>query len=505
MGSTVSEASRILIVDDDFEQVEMISLFLNYCGFLEVDSAGNLESLWGLLETVHYDVILLDYMLPDGTGLQVLNELSTRGHQVPVIMITGQGDERIAARAIQHGALDYLIKGDDYLETLPVLIRKAIHTNKLQLSIQRSEKQIRYQALLLSNVRDAVVVWDLDGSITYWNLAAEELFGWRADERLGCAVSKVYLQAFEPPIQLLEEYENTARHIERRCRIRDGRNIWVSSQITALYDISTTDQLIGYMDVVHDITERKQMEHQIQATQMQLVQAARLATIGEMASGIAHQIYNPLTTIIADAQLLLQELPQDVPGHDSAEAIEQAGWRLQSVVQRLLEFSRPASSTLEFLAVNRTIENAISLVGAHIEAVGVEIETCLAINLPLIHGNVRQLEDLWVNLLLLARDATQAEHTHKIQIRTSHGKDGFLLVEIGDNGRPIPDYQLASLFEPDFTGSVVARGSGLELSICREIVRQHNGQISAKCMPDGETIVSVSLPAMHHQMMNANQ
>ena len=496
MRNTVSESYRILIVDDDFEQVELISLFLSFSGFTEVDSAGNLEGLWGLLEATHYDVILLDYMLPDGTGLQVLNELSIRGHQVPVIMITGQGDEHIAARAIQHGALDYLIKKDSYLETLPALIRKVIHTNKLQISIQHSEKQIRYQALLMNNVRDAVVVWDLDGSITYWNLAAEALFGWRAEERLGVPVSNVYLQAFEPPIQPMEKNENTARHIERRCRTREGRDIWVSSQITALYDESTTNQLIGYMDVVHDITERKQMERQFQVTQMQFAQAARLATISEMASGVAHQIYNPLTTIIADSQLLLHKLPLEAPGRDSAEAIEQAGWRIQGAVQRLLEFSRPASSTMEFLAVNQTIENAISLVGAHIEAVGVEIETRLATNLPLIQGNVRQLEDLWVNLLLLARDAARAQHQHKIRIHTTRGNNGFLLVEISDNGRPIPACQIASLFEPEFTGSVEGRGTGLELSICREIVRQHNGQITATSMP-GETTVSVSLPATH--------
>jgi signal transduction histidine kinase len=373
MGHTVSESYHILIVDDDFEQVEMITLFLNFNGFQKVDSARDMESLWRHLATSQYDIILLDYMLPDGTGLQVLDGLSQRGHQIPVIMVTGLGNERIAVQAIQRGALDYLIKDRNYLETLPALIRK----------------------------------------------------------------------------------------------------------------------------VVHDIADRKQMEHQYQANQLQLTQAARLATIGEMASGIAHQIYNPLTTIIADAQLLLHELPQDHTGRESAEAIEQAGWRLQSVVQRLLEFSRPATSNLEILAVNQTIEGAISLVGAHIEAAGVEIETRLETDLPMIQGNVRQLEDLWVNLLLLARDAAHAERAKKIRIRTKRADNNSLLVQVCDNGRPIPAHQIASIFEPDFTGLADGRGTGLELSICREIVRQHNGQIMATSLPEGETIISVSLPFMH--------
>ena len=372
MGNTVSESHRILIVDDDIEQVEMITLFLNFKGFQNVDSAKNLESLWRLLDSEKYDIILLDYILPDGTGLQVLDGLSQRGHQIPVIMITGLGNERIAVQAIQRGAQDYLIKGEDFLESLPALIRK----------------------------------------------------------------------------------------------------------------------------VVHDLMERKQVERQTQANHLQLTQAARLATIGEMASGIAHQIYNPLTTIIADAQLLLHELPQDHTGRESAEAIEQAGWRLQNAVQRLLEFSRPAASTLELVDVNQTIESAISLVGAHIETVGVEIEIYLESNLPQIRGNVRQLVDLWVNLLLLAREAAQAERGNKIWIRTQLTNKSSLLVEVCDNGRPIPADQIASIFDPDFIGSPDGRGTGLELSICREIVRQHNGQIKATSLPEGETIVSVSLPGM---------
>jgi len=372
MGNTIPDSYRILIVDDDFEQVEMITLFLNFNGFQKVDSAKDLESLWKLLSSEQYDIILLDYMLPDGTGLQVLDGLSQRGHQVPVIMITGLGNERIAVQAMQQGAQDYLIKGEDYLETLPALIHK----------------------------------------------------------------------------------------------------------------------------VVQDLMERKQMESQIQANHVQLTQAARLATIGEMASGIAHQIYNPLTTIIADAQLLLHELPQDHTGRESAKAIEQAGWRLQNAVQRLLEFSRPAASTLELLDVNQTIENAISLVGAHIEAAGIEIETCLEDKLPQIQGNVRQLEDLWVNLLLLARDAARAEHGNNIRVRTQLTSNGTLLVEVCDNGRPIPADQIASIFEPDFISPADGRGTGLELSICREIVRQHNGQITTTSLPEGETIVSVSLPGL---------
>ena len=141
-------------------------------------------------------------------------------------------------------------------------------------------------------------------------------------------------------------------------------------------------RIFEFQSVGRDITDRKRLEAEIQAAQAQLVHAARMATIGEVASGVAHQIYNPLTTIIADAQILLRQLPARQTGRESAEAIEQAGWRLQKVVQRLMEFSRPATETLSSLSVNETIQSALSLVHASIESIGGQLEAQLGDELP---------------------------------------------------------------------------------------------------------------------------
>ena len=358
-----------------------------------------------------------------------------------------------------------------------------------------------YQALLLNNVRDAIVVWNMQGRITYWNPAASYLFGRKMNECLGQPVSEIYLPAFTPTVSLPREGETTGRYVERQFRHQNGQTIWVSSRISILYDARAGNRTIGYMDVSRNITPNKQMEAEIRGAQTHLTQAARLAMIGEMASGIAHQINNPLTTIIADAHLLLRSLPPESPAHESAEAIQQAGWRLQEAVQRLLEFSRPATTTLEALSVNHTIQRALLLVGAHIEAAGISLESHLQEDLPAVRGNARQLEDLWVNLLLLARDAVSAVAPHRnaransIRVGTKARSSGSVTIEIRDNGIPIPADQLASIFEPNFIGPTNGRGTGMELSICREIVRQHGGQITAESNPDHDTIFCVTLPA----------
>jgi len=198
---------RVLIVDDDFAQAEMVSEFLRISGYTHIDHVPDVRSVWHYLANSNtagrpYDIILLDYKLPDGTGLDILDEMARRGYRIPAVMITGQGNERIAVQAIQHGAADYLLKGGEYLITLPALIHKTIQAHHLKISIERTQEQIRYQALLLNNVRDAVVVWDMSGLITYWNPAATSLFGWSAEERLGRPVAQIYLSSFSPPITL---------------------------------------------------------------------------------------------------------------------------------------------------------------------------------------------------------------------------------------------------------------------------------------------------------------
>jgi two-component system, cell cycle sensor histidine kinase and response regulator CckA len=495
----MSEPIHILIVDDNEDHALLATEFLHMSGPFTIRMAQDTQEMWQALADEVPDVVLLDYNLPGGNGLEALAQFAARGYRMPVVMVTGRGDERVAAQAIQRGAIDYLVKSGDYLRMLPALVEKAARTHQLFASAQRSLEQIRYQALLLDNVLDAVVVWDLDGRITFWNRSAERLFGWTAAERLNQPAAQCYWPAFAPPIEPLPA-DLKLVDVERRYEIQPGKEIWVSSNLTALQ--TPSGQPLGYMDVSRDITARKQLEAQIQAAQTQLAQAARLAAIGELASGVAHQISNPLTTVIAEAQILLRTLKPGQAARESAEAIERAGWRAQGAVQRLLDFSRPASTLQEALAINETIQHALTLVGGQIENAGVTLQLELAPNLPSIQGNARQIEDLWVNLLLMARDVTADSQPHRILVQSrsacpsASGPSALagVQVDVNDDGVPIPAEQLTSIFEPDFTGPTAGRGTGLELSICREIVRQHHGQIQAASVPGHGTTFTVILP-----------
>jgi PAS domain S-box-containing protein len=485
---------RVLLVDDDINYSSLVRDVLGFAENYSIDRAANLHEMWLLLDQNSYDALLLDYSFPDGSGLDALKKMVEQKRRLPIIIVTGRGDERVAAQAIQQGATDYLVKSPETVFELPVLINKAVRNYAYQIERIRSLEKIRYQALLLENVRDAVVVWDSMGVITYWNPAAERLYGWPAAQMIGRPSLEAYAAIFSPAPVPISAGSSSPLEVERSARTNLGETIWIGSRITELHDEYAGNPFLGYIDVTRDITMRKKAEEQIQAAQASLVESARLAALGELASGVAHQINNPLTAIIAEAQILGRQLAPDSAERESTANIEEAGWKAQQAVQDLLEFSRSSPDTQQNVSVNETIQKAVRMVGAPIQAGGGGLEIQLAENLPAVPGYAARLEDLWVNLLLLARDAVADGTPHRIFVRSNARGGEAVIVEVEDDGRVIPAHELETLFEPHFTGAVAGRGNGMEFSICREIVRQHGGQIRASSSADFGTIVTVEFP-----------
>jgi two-component system, cell cycle sensor histidine kinase and response regulator CckA len=486
----------ILHVEDNPDQAELVRDYLRINGGHEVVWAKDIQDFWEHVFQRAFDIILMDYRLPDGTGLNLLSEMADRRLKLPVIMITGQGDEAIAAQAIQLGAADYIVKKPDFILTLPSVLQKTISNFLLQKEIQQSMEKVRYQAFILNNVHDAVVVWDRLGIITFWNRSAESLFGLKEEEVMGTFVKDCYLPLYDP-IPELETMTAFEEEIEqdRVLKRKDGSRVWINSKTTMLMDEHDIHLSTGFMEISRDITDRKRMEAEIKVAQLHLIEAARLAAIGELASGVAHRVYNPLASIIANAHLLKQYNLEPQVLNEAAEDIQKSGWQAQQIVRQLLEFSKPASETFEIIVVSDTIKQAIGLVGGQIQAKQIEIIFILDDkHFPTVNGNGRQLENLWVNLLLLAADATYNNVGHKfIQISITQ-IDELVIIEVYDNAQPIPEELLPKIFEPNFIEADSGRGSGLELSICREIVHQHRGSISIVSDQHGTKCI-VEMPA----------
>jgi len=236
---------------------------------------------------------------------------------------------------------------------------------------------------------------------------------------------------------------------------------------------------------------------ELHQTQSRLVQTARLSAMGELAAAVAHQINNPLTTILGDTELILRELPPDDPNIEPLEAVFRAGKRAHEVVRRLLTMARrqPAAESPVPLDVNDTIRNTLTLVETHIRHGRINLTAQLADDLPPVAGVQGQLEDVWLNLLLNARDAVAGQPNPHIGIETRYDPDrDGVEVTVWDNGIGIPDDVQAEIFEPFFTTKPPGEGTGLGLHICQQIVKQCGGSITVESAYNEGARFAIFLP-----------
>jgi signal transduction histidine kinase len=235
-----------------------------------------------------------------------------------------------------------------------------------------------------------------------------------------------------------------------------------------------------------DVTEKRNLE-------ANLIQSEKLAAVGQLAAGVAHEINNPLTAIIANAQLLNREIaPGETDLIDSVKLIEMAGTRASQVVRNLLGIARKEKYQFEPIDLNETLQNALSLV-QH-ELVGRPIQVILAMDedMPQVIGSQDQLQGVWINLFLNAIDAIDKQQG-EISISSRFTGSQFQVV-ITDNGKGITPDHMPRVFEPFFTTKVTGRGTGLGLSVCMRVIRHHGGSITVESQPGAWTRFTVSLP-----------
>jgi two-component system NtrC family sensor kinase len=241
--------------------------------------------------------------------------------------------------------------------------------------------------------------------------------------------------------------------------------------------------------VWQDRTEERRLENS-------LMQAGKLAAIGQLAAGVAHEISNPLTAINANAEMLKMVIPANDDNYEAVDLIARAGDRATKVVRGLLDFARQAQYEFEPTDVNETVRQALALVAYQLSSANIEVESRLAEGLPEVVASSEHLTSVWLNLLVNARDAVQdIEGERRITMESCPSGDGsHVHVLIADNGRGMTPAELAHIFEPFFTTKDPGKGTGLGLATSHRIVAQHNGDIEATSAPGAGTTFIVRLP-----------
>ncbi|MEZ4667330.1 MAG: GAF domain-containing protein [Anaerolineae bacterium] len=276
----------------------------------------------------------------------------------------------------------------------------------------------------------------------------------------------------------------------RRTRVFTDREVDLGRTVVAHAAMALENAHLVY-DLERSLIELKE-------TQERLVQTARLSAMGELAAAVAHQINNPLTTIMVDSEMMLLDEQPDAPNYRSLQAIHRAGKRASGVARRLLAIARPndPESPPERIDVVDTIQGVLSLVKAHIERDHIEIIADLPEDsLPSVWAVQGQLDDIWLNLLLNAHDALMGANDGKLGISASHDPDSdFLEVVVWDNGPGIEANVAENIFRPFFTTKPIGEGTGLGLHICRQTAERAGGSISVESTPGSGARFTVLLP-----------
>lgn len=230
---------------------------------------------------------------------------------------------------------------------------------------------------------------------------------------------------------------------------------------------------------------------ELKEAQGKLIQAEKLATIGTLAGGVAHEINNPLAAILTNAQMLLSE-KLDPGSMESLQLIEEAAERCRIIVQKLMKYSRKSSpgESFDLVDLNEAVEQTIALLQYQLEQDNVKLVKKLSASGGVL-GNANELAQVLTNLILNARDALRNKQNAQIEIRT-FDRDSKTIVEVEDNGDGIPAEIVSKIFDPFFTTKDVGKGTGLGLSIVQGIIEKHGAQIDVKSKIGSGTTMSVA-------------
>lgn len=298
-----------------------------------------------------------------------------------------------------------------------------------------------------------------------------EQFYQRSDPCPGCRVRETF---------------RSAQSTTRLFRESNALDNFIEFEISTFPILDEEDNAIQTILVETDVTEKRNLE-------ANLVQAEKLAAVGQLAAGVAHEINNPLTAIIANAQLLLREIPAEEEDIlDSIKLIETAGTRASQVVRNLLNIARKEQYDLAPVDLNDTLNHALSLVQHELVGRPIQVYLSLDDQIPPVYASQDQLQGVWINLILNAIDALNKE-PGEIMIDSRFTGSEFQ-VTIQDNGKGIEKEHLSRVFEPFFTTKSPGRGTGLGLSVCLRVIRYHGGRILVDSEPGQWTRFTVTLP-----------
>jgi PAS domain S-box-containing protein len=403
---------KVLLVEDEPAYADLLQVLLAASSSFVLSHVSRLSQMLERLAQETFDVVLLDLSLPDGGGFQTYAEVHARAPSLPIIVLTGHDDEELALQAVREGAQDYLVKGQFDGKMLTRVIRYAIERKRAEEALRQREEFFR---LISENVTDLIAVIDKDGQRLYNSPSYRKLLGdpqglqgtssfaeIHAEDR--DRVRQLFRETLASGIGLKAEYrltgqDGSVRHIESQGSvIRDERGrpckvVVVSRDIT---------ERKAAVEVLRDaLSDLKKSHEQLKAAQLRLIQAEKLEAVSTFAAGVAHEVKNPLQTIILGVDYLSNHV---AAGDESASMVlndmGEAVQRADGIIRGLLEFSAYNKRQVKEANLNAILEHSLRAVESELCNHPIVLVKELADDLPSLRLDVKTMKHVFINLFM---------------------------------------------------------------------------------------------------------
>jgi PAS domain S-box-containing protein len=455
-------------------------------GFLDFDQANDHSHIF--LENAQQAL----HLLPDEQQTASLLDLN---YYLPCRVQDGA-----AARTIAVIGLGRTIGGDflssedvELLESLASYIGIALQNaslyNRLEAKIVEFERLKEFNENIVESINVGILAIGLDDCIESWNAQMEAMYALSRAEAIGQEVRSVFPADFADMLDTLRNEQGVHHLYKFRLTTRAGEQRTVNIAIAPL--LSRDFVSVGRTILMDDITERISLE-------AQLAQADKLSSIGLLAAGVAHEINTPLAVISSYSQMLSKQLKGDARLAPILDKITQQSFRAAEIANGLLNFSRTSTTEFRETNLNQLILETLSMLEHQFKTARIELDLDLAEDIPHIHGNSGKLQQVFLNLLLNAKEA-MPDGGHLRVATLANGRENYVEALVSDSGSGIAPEHLKRIYDPFFTTKTtpkpgIRRGTGLGLSVSYGIIQEHAGKIHVESAVGAGTTFHLEFP-----------
>ncbi len=493
----MTAAADILIVDDEPVVCETLQGLLDFQGHRVTTCNSGAEAL-NHIRRKPFDLVFLDIRLPDLDGFQILAGIRKEAAGILVIMITGDATIETAVEALKSGAYGYLGK-PIRIEELTKTVKNALDHRELDQARRQSEAALRdseerFRALVENSLIGICIIQN--NTIIYQNPEQKKLY------RSFAGVSPETLIHFIHP----DDVEKVTRcyhaltagkqkSVETNFRIypsgseKKGSDVrWLQCRASLFQYRGTDAILINLMD----ITRAQELEHFLRVK-------SKMISLGRVAAGIAHEIRNPLTGINSylftlEDMLKAEELDAETVKlmKRIVDQVQGASNKIESVIKRVLDFSRPGLPAMSLLSMNRPMQEAINLSAVSLRKKGIDVDIDLDPDLPMSYGDPHLIEQVVLNLIDNAMKSIEKKNAEKRLTLRSYAENNNICLSVSDTGTGVPIGIREKIFDPFFTTET--DGSGIGLAISLRIINDHRGAITVESNQSGGARFTIELP-----------